>query len=447
MLLITPLIIIQSQQKTQTRSLAAYQEAACNNPPNNGECQGGFSGDRSTDEGSGCNLSDGRGGHAIIGACPNQDETVRCCVPNGGGQSQDNDQSGGDDNPTNNSQNDNNQTQGGNDDACTQRMGGDCQWDATDGASCNDGSGTFQSGYCGSNPSSSYLCCVPNNSSDGDNNSSDEDNNHTTPNNNNNNNNQASCNDYQNEESCPYSSCYWNGTSCVEPKAQPKPADDDCGNACEIRGASANLNVSLEGIEPNTRIQNPKQTATVKIYESTDAKGAAKYSSTDSITYDPQSGNFINTNFNLGKIPEGKYKIILQIDKYLDTQVRSKNGDTVLTLSSSGKLETSPVSMNTGDVAPTPHGDNFVDILDYNSLTGCMQSSSSDTCVDKKLADLNDDGSVDQKDLDMLKDNFGQNGFSFEASTFTCVPDPTCSVGKNSLQMCALKCTKQGQRS
>lgn len=76
-----------------------------------------------------------------------------------------------------------------------------------------------------------------------------------------------------------------------------------------------------------------------------------------------------------------------------------------------------------------------------------MPGSPAGACLNKKFADLNDDGAVDQKDLDLLQSNFGQSGFSFQTSEFSCEPDPTCNDGKGALQLCSLLCSKKTQRS
>lgn len=74
-----------------------------------------------------------------------------------------------------------------------------------------------------------------------------------------------------------------------------------------------------------------------------------------------------------------------------------------------------------GDIAPAPRGDNYIDIQDYNALIACLQRDKS--CTNPSLADLNNNGMVNQQDLDILISNFGKNGLGFTIPQFTCFTD------------------------
>lgn len=159
----------------------------------------------------------------------------------------------------------------------------------------------------------------------------------------------------------------------------------------------------------------------------------------DSLIYSPEREAYINGYFNLGEIPAGTYQLILHIDKYLDSELISPNGNSVLTIAPFSSNATRPITVIPGDIAPALHPDNFIDIIDYNHLISCLGKAPIRLC---KTSDLNDDGKIDQQDIDLLFQNFGTLGFSINTPQFNCTPDPNCNSGQNTIQMCALICTK-----
>lgn len=224
---------------------------------------------------------------------------------------------------------------------------------------------------------------------------------------------------------------------CCVPNSQPtSPAN-----------VAASLTVELQGIGPNANIVDQQRTATIKIYDNTKSYDKATYTASDTLTYNPSSGKFLNPNFNFGSIPQGEYQMVIQIDTYLDEQLMSSSGDKILSLDGITALRIAEVEMQVGDIAPDAHGDNYVNIIDYNALIGCLPGAPLGACLNRKFADLNNDGIVDQKDLDLLLLNFGDRGFAFQTDQFECAPDPACGDGKKTLQLCSLLCTRKSQRS
>lgn len=208
----------------------------------------------------------------------------------------------------------------------------------------------------------------------------------------------------------------------------------------------SSLTVSLQGIGPNANIVDQERTANIKIFDNTKSFDSASYVATDQLKYDSASGKFINPNFNFGTLPYGKYQMVIQIETYLDEQLKSPDGN-IFNLDGTSAMSVLPVEMKAGDLSPDPKGDNYVNIIDYNALIGCMNGAPPGACLNKKYADLNNDGIVDQKDLDLLLLNFGDKGFSFQTDQFSCEPDPTCNTGKESLQLCSLLCSRKNVRS
>lgn len=210
---------------------------------------------------------------------------------------------------------------------------------------------------------------------------------------------------------------------------------------------SANLEVKLQGIEPGSHIVDQQRTATIKIFDNTKSFDSATFTASDTLTFDSVSGKFVNSNFNFGALPAGEYQMVIQIDTYLDEQLKTLTGEKNFTLDGLNDLKIAGVEMKSGDIAPENHGDNYVNIIDYNALIGCMDGAPQGACLNKKFADLNNDGVVDQKDLDILLLNFGDVGFAFQTDQFKCEPDPACNSGKDSLQLCSLICSRKSLRS
>ncbi len=209
----------------------------------------------------------------------------------------------------------------------------------------------------------------------------------------------------------------------------------------------ASLTVEFQGIGPNANPRNPRRLVTLKIFKNDGSFESAAYVAEDSLTYDGLDGKFKSNNFSLGAIPDGKYQMVIQEERYLDAQLTNKNGDKAIAVSGAVAVEMAPVTMLAGDIGPGERGDNFINIIDYNALIGCLPGAPINSCFNRDYADLNDDGRVDQIDFDILMKNFGENGFAFQTDQFKCEPDPACGAEKGSLQLCSLLCSKKSQRS
>jgi hypothetical protein len=227
------------------------------------------------------------------------------------------------------------------------------------------------------------------------------------------------------------------------------PIDTNPVNPTEVvmPKVNASLVVRFQGIGPNANIQNKVRTVTLKIFKDDGNFDEAEYTAQDNLIYNQETGNFTNSNFNLGSIPSGKYQVVIQAVKYLDKQLLNSQSNKVVDIDFSSVVQFASVEMRAGDIAPDFRGDNQVNIIDYNALIGCLPGAPPGACLNKDYADLNDDGRVDQLDLDLLLSNFGNNGFSFQTDKFKCEPDPACNSGKDTLQLCSLLCTRTSKRS
>lgn len=229
---------------------------------------------------------------------------------------------------------------------------------------------------------------------------------------------------------------------CCVPNGSPTDAPPD-----NTANYNANLNIKLQGIGPNSNPQNPTKSVTIKIFKAAGPFEKAEFVAQDTVSYDSATGSFTNSNFNLGSLPHGEYQMVIQMVKYLDRQLTDTAGRSAFNLAGGAKVQIATVEMRAGDIAPNLRSDNSVNIIDYNALIGCMPGSPPSACLNKDYADLNDDGRVDQMDLDILMLNFGENGFAFQTDQFSCEPDPACNSGKDALQLCSLLCTRKSQRS
>lgn len=227
----------------------------------------------------------------------------------------------------------------------------------------------------------------------------------------------------------------------------PKDVPPETTQPPVTENIEASISVKLQGIGPNANIQNANRSASIKIFKDDGSLEAADYSSSDTLVFQSANGTFTSSSFKLGSLPSGKYQMVIQIEKYLDKQLSHTSGSVVFSVASGQKVSVAAVEMRAGDIAPGFRGDNAVNIIDYNALIGCFPGAPAGACLNKDYADLNDDGKVDQIDLDILMSNFGDNGFAFQTDQFSCAPDPSCNSGKDSLQLCSLLCIRKSQRS
>ncbi len=320
-------------------------------------------------------------------------------------------------------------------------------------------------------------------------------------------------------KACPKEKGYSGGD--IGPDSKPCPVIPD--------DAKGDLTIKLDGIstDPKTDPRN----FVAKIYPDKDVAGksglagagqgvggvpgdpavkaAAAYTATGELKWDKVSGDFKNSEFKFPNVPDGEYQIVVQTDRYLDAQLVKSDGNKVIALGP-GKTFAATATMYGGDAGPSvnppPYGDNFVNLLDYNLVLGCLDDNAVGVCEDtdfnrdgkvdqkdvdivvacsndstgdkcdgsdlnrdgkvdqkdvdvvkvclggvckknKELADLNDDGKVDKADLDIVSNNFGRVGFAFETAEFKCAPDPLCEAKGTSIQLCTLVCSRKQDRS
>lgn len=141
----------------------------------------------------------------------------------------------------------------------------------------------------------------------------------------------------------------------------------------------------------NTNPRHPQRSVTVDLFDIQNQQTTTK---TGTVTYASASGKFTGT-LDVGNQVNGSYIIKVKSDQFLRSQVAgmptTKDGVTVLP-------ETTLIS---GDV----NGDNALNILDYNIILGCFSDlapAQSCTISQQRMADLTDDGKVNQLDYNLF---------------------------------------------
>lgn len=153
--------------------------------------------------------------------------------------------------------------------------------------------------------------------------------------------------------------------------------------------------MNLEGIGPtgNKTPLRQQRLGQFEIYDSQNNLTVAKQAT---LTYVSESGSFIGI-VDLGpNFQSGVYTVKVKVDQYLRALLP---GIQTFTAAQANTLP--EVSLRVGDI----NGDNKVNIVDYDILMGCYSDTlpaASCTPANKLLADLTDDGNVNQYDYNIF---------------------------------------------
>lgn len=155
------------------------------------------------------------------------------------------------------------------------------------------------------------------------------------------------------------------------------------------------LGMAGDSTSPNTKANqnplHPKRTARVEIYNSANLLVLAKQTV---ITYASGSGSFNGTI--VAGLQGGLYTIKVKTDQYLRALFPG-----IQTLTVGQKKVLPSIALVVGDI----DGNNILNILDYNILMGCYSDllpAASCTDANKLLADIDDDGRVNQYDYNLF---------------------------------------------
>jgi hypothetical protein len=151
--------------------------------------------------------------------------------------------------------------------------------------------------------------------------------------------------------------------------------------------------------------QNPLRGTRSVNLQILDQSGTEVMMKSGSVTYNTANGDF-EGSVDLGDIPAGSYNMKVWSTNYLH---QSLPGIKVITANQT-QLQLPATTLVTGDT----NNDNTLNILDYNLIADCYSDFLPAVACDpakKVLADLTDDGSVNQSDLNLfLRDFSVQHG-------------------------------------
>ncbi|HVZ11984.1 MAG TPA: dockerin type I domain-containing protein [Patescibacteria group bacterium] len=161
-----------------------------------------------------------------------------------------------------------------------------------------------------------------------------------------------------------------------------------------ITGTSIGLYLTLDGVGSNASIGqnnnpiNANMPVQVQIF---DVTGNKIQETSGTLNYNSQSAQFEGV-IALGNLPTNPYNIKVRFNNTLWKRVSS-----IITAGQSTKIPS--VKLINGDL----NGDNQLDLLDYTTMISCYGTGQ---CSQKAAADLNLDGVVDEKDLNLLYSHF-----------------------------------------
>ncbi|MCL4354552.1 hypothetical protein M1349_03755 [Patescibacteria group bacterium] len=183
---------------------------------------------------------------------------------------------------------------------------------------------------------------------------------------------------------------------CLD-SAQPCIMNIPPGGWCPKSGLTTlQISVKLPAIGSDTKKgendkpKNPTKNVILYFYSSADTTMTKEMANVPGkITFD---GTYFKGNIDLGKsILTGNYNVKVKIPNTLRKLIVGTQHITA------GTVNTFPViTLASGDL----DNNNVIDIADYNALVACFGSKQ---CANKDQADLNDDGVVDEIDLNILK--------------------------------------------
>jgi hypothetical protein len=184
-------------------------------------------------------------------------------------------------------------------------------------------------------------------------------------------------------------------TATIFPTATLAPND----TAINVNIALPGIGTGAENLGLNATPIHPQRTATLKLYDNT----SANIKTVDAImTYVPQSSSYFG-QFPLGTtFPTGVYTAKIKVNNAL---YRSLVGSMQITggVTNASTIWTgTPRNLISGDL----NNDNTLGIIDWTYMIACVKNEAACTSAIRGLADLNDNGSVDEIDVQILQRGF-----------------------------------------
>ena len=117
------------------------------------------------------------------------------------------------------------------------------------------------------------------------------------------------------------------------------------------------------------------------------------------VQYDSSTGYFTNDAVDVGNLPTGDYQLLVKSPGYLRKAYADATSDTkTIHITSQTTTLVPAITLIAGDIGPLF---NVIDASDFYSIVSCYggKANASSCAVGAQIADINDDGTVDGKDL------------------------------------------------
>lgn len=196
------------------------------------------------------------------------------------------------------------------------------------------------------------------------------------------------------------------------PTATQVPTATLIPTATSIPGDTGiNINIQLPGIGKgsaslglNATPIHPQRNATVQLLDNTNS---VVKTVTSLMVFTPDASAYFG-QFSLGPdFQSGSYTAKIRLDNTLNKNLSGVVSITKGVLNASTVWTANPVSLISGDL----NNDNTLGVIDWTYMIACVKNESSCTAEIRKLADLNDNGSVDELDVQILQRGFAlRNG-------------------------------------
>lgn len=221
----------------------------------------------------------------------------------------------------------------------------------------------------------------------------------------------------------------WNTVAQAQtPTSEPSPTATEAPAAepttpPALVGPGIKLIFSIPGIASqggNVKPLHPERNVAIMLYKQDvntgDSSVEPLYTVQGKAVFDddpssPNYGKFVISRLDMGdKIEAGYYQLVFKIDQALQKLITEKETDIggVPQYFSPGDLTEIPAqTVVIGDIIPSPHGDNIIDIRDYNAFMNCYGNrASAADCPAKQGADFDDNGVIDGIDYNLMLLNF-----------------------------------------
>lgn len=184
--------------------------------------------------------------------------------------------------------------------------------------------------------------------------------------------------------------------------ASPSPSVSPTQHATKI-----NLAISLMGIgvKGNLSPKHPTRTVHIQVYKKGDDPKQPNITpvadiTNANVTFDSNSGYFLNPSLSLGNLPTGDYQILVKTPGYLRREIEDNQNNSTFTLTLDQTTTLPSVPLIAGDTAPLY---NNMQASDFYAIVDCYKdkATGSSCAAGNTITDLDDNGVIDGVDLNV----------------------------------------------